>query len=190
MVDLQRCERRGTAIMGYTGIDDLAGTIRRCRNQDVKAMETVYNGYQSSIYNIALRFFGDHGIAEDIMQEVFIKVFGRLHKLHAVDAFQSWLHRIAVNTCINHHQKIKRSREVPMETLVEQPASDNPPRMLTWDLVRAVHILPPKQKMVFILHDIQGFTHSEIAEMMNWSVGTCKSQLFKARVKLQNFLKE
>ena len=170
--------------------DFLFDVIRRCQDGDMEAMETVYTGYKSSIFNVAYRFSGSRASAEDLMQEIFIKVFTQINKLRSLEAFNSWFYRIATHTCISFTRKRGRLSEIPNEKIEETPSPNNDMTAIKQDLEQAINILPPKQKMVFILHDVQGFTHMEIAKIMKLRQGTCKSQLFKARMKLREYLME
>ena len=170
--------------------DFLFDVIRRCQDGDNEAMETVYTHYKFSIFNLAYRFAGNRTSAEDLQQEIFIKIFTQINKLRSLEAFNSWLYRIATNTCISFIRKRGRMNEVPTEEIEKVPIPNNNKISVKQDLEKAIKTLPSKQKMVFILHDVQGFTHMEIAKIMRLRQGTSKSQLFKARMKLRNYLKE
>ena len=123
------------------------------------------------------------------MQEVFIQAFLKIDKLRSALAFKSWLYRIAVNTCLSYARKNKNShQQIPIEDISDTCSSDSASVTLSIQLQQAMDRLPPKQKIVFILHDIEGFNHLEIARQMKLRVGTCKSQLFKARLKLRQYL--
>ena len=168
----------------------LIDVVRRCQNGDTKAMETVYRGYKSSLFSLAYRFGRDNGSAEDLLQEIFIKVFSKIKKLRSPEDFKSWIYRIAINTCISFTRKKGVSKEVSLNHVEEVYGHEDDSLLVRKDLERAVYRLPPKQKSVFLLHDVQGFTHAEIAGIMKSSEGTIKSQLFKARMKLRGYLGE
>lgn len=171
--------------------DSIVGLVNRCQDGDTDAMERIYIAYKSSLLNLAYRFTGDSSMAEDLFQEIFIKIFINIKKLRSPGAFNSWLYRIAVNTCMSYTRKKGKAREVPLkENEIEKPGdSENSGSQVRHQLARAVKELPPRQKAVFLLHDVEGFTHSEIAGIMRSSEGTAKSQLFKARMKIRNFLR-
>jgi len=176
------------AHIDFSNKESLIDVIRRCQDGDTKAMETVYRGYKSSLFNLAYRFSHDNGSAEDLLQEIFIKVFSMIKKLRSPEDFKSWMYRIAINTCISFTRKKGVSKEVSLNHLEEVYSHEGDSLLVRKYLERAVYHLPPKQKSVFLLHDVQGFTHAEIAGIMKSSEGTIKSQLFKARMKLREYL--
>jgi len=168
----------------------LFDVVNRCQGGDAKAMETVYTHYKSSLFNLAYRFSKNHASAEDLLQEIFIKIFTQIDKLRSPEALKSWLYRIAVNTCVSHTRKKAQSKEISLDDVNEMDGSKEDPSFLGKSLERAITFLPPKQKAIFLLHDVQGFTHDEIAGIMKLRQGTSKSQLFKARMKLRELLTE
>lgn len=168
----------------------LLDVVNRCQDGDIKAMETVYTHYKSSLFNLAYRFSKNHASAEDLLQEIFIKIFTQIKKLRSPEALKSWLYRIAVNTCISHTRERAKTKEVSIDDINEMDEPKDNPSFLGKRLERTVTFLPPKQKAIFLLHDVQGFTHEEIASIMKLTKGTSKSQLFKARMKLRELLTE
>jgi len=161
--------------------------LRRHQN-DKNAMEEIYLAYRRPLFNLAYRFTHAVSEAEDLLQEIFIKIFKSLRRIRSYKAFDAWVYRVAVNTCISFTRKRRLDeREYSDETGYsgESNTDGNPIRI---QLKEAIDRLPPKQKAVFILHDVQGFSHREAAEVMKWSEGTSKSQLFKARMKLREAL--
>ena len=171
--------------------DSIIDLVNRCQDGDTDAMERVYIAYKSSLLSLAYRFTGDSSLAEDLFQEIFIKIFINIKKLRSPEAFNSWLYRIAVNTCMSYARKKGKTREVPLkEKELENPGdSENSGSQVRQQIAQAVRELPPRQKTVFLLHDVEGFTHNEIAGIMKSSEGTAKSQLFKARMKIRNLLR-
>ena len=170
--------------------DFLSETVKQCQEGDAGAMEKVYIAYKSSIFKLTYRFTGDSSLAEDLLQDIFIKIFTSIKKLRSPDAFNSWLYRIAVNTCMSFARKKKRIKEVPLLKEIEDADFiEDGENHVRQQIVQAMDILPPKQKIVFQLHDVQGFTSAEIARIMRSSEGTAKSQLFKARMKIRNFIR-
>ena len=153
-------------------------------------MEEIYNDYKSSIFNLTYRYARDLPSAEDLLQDIFIKIFTRISKLRSLEAFNAWVYRTAINACISYTRKSGRGKHIPLNE-IEKPDEDEADNIhIRMDMEKAVGILPPKQKAVFLLHDVQGFTHGEIAQTMKWSEGTSKSQLFKARMKIRKHLKD
>lgn len=133
--------------------------------------------------------------AEDMTQEVFVQVYRKIGSFRGEAAFTTWLHRLTVNQILMHFRK----RSVRMETMMEegdvgktiQSRTDGPRLMPVVDriaLEQAILKLPPGYRRVFILHDIEGFGHEEVARILDCSQGTSKSQLHKARLKLRKIL--
>lgn len=178
--------------IGYRNFKDrdfLFDVVRRCQDGDTEAMENVYIAYKSPLLRLAYRFTKDYLLAEDLIQDIFIKIFTNIKKLRFPETFNSWLYRIAINTCISSARKMKRTKEVPLKEAEDTGHSEDVENQLRQQLEQAINVLPPKQKIIFQLHDVEGFTHNEIAKIMRCSGGTAKSQLFKARIKIRNFLR-
>ncbi|MCK4932615.1 MAG: sigma-70 family RNA polymerase sigma factor [Candidatus Aminicenantes bacterium] len=175
--------------------DLLLEWLERSRTGDTLAMGAIYDHFKSSLYGLAFRYTRNHAVAEDLLQDIFVKVFSNLHTLDNDNTFVGWLYRVAVNTCLSHLRTHKRvfQKEVPFEKVEEymtQKSSHRPEDMMNKTLDDAIQGLSPRLKSVFMLHDIQGFKHGEIAQIMDCSVGTSKSQLFKARMKIRKLLEK
>lgn len=172
---------------------ELKRLVQKCREGDSRAMETLYENFKASIFNLALRYTYNYTAAEDVIQDVFIKVFTNLHTLDDDKAFVGWLYRITVNMCFSYlrsHKKF-RHRTIPLEDIQGVYADSGPretERAENRFLEESIQILPPRLKSVFLLHDVQGFKHLEVAQILGCSVGTSKSQLFKARKKIRKYL--
>jgi len=187
------------AIMGEKNQSNKAGfnreipindLIERCRTGDMLAMEAIYHRYKVPIFNMAYRFSFDPTVAEDLSQEIFLKVYVRLRSLRHKEAFSTWLYRIAVNTCISYLRKRKMQRQklIPLSNVewkTKGRAENADSEMIKYQLSEAIRKLSEKLRSVFLLHDVQGFKHKEIAQILGCSVGTSKSQLFKARMKIR-----
>lgn len=168
--------------------------IRRGRDGDIQAFEAIYRRFKIPLFNIAFRHTYDRQVSEDLLQDVFIKVFTHFREVREEKTFVGWLYRIAVNTCYSYLRQ-KRSEAQKTTSLSEVEAGigetvSERDIALKKSLDDAIKGLPGKLKAVFLLHDVQGFKHEEIAGMMSWSVGTSKSQLFKARMKVRQFLEK
>jgi len=175
------------------GAEKLAELVRRGREGDEEALETIFRNFRLPLFNLALRYTYNAAVAEDLLQDVFLKVFTHLKDLDKEGAFVGWIYRITITTCLTYLRSHKHLK-VKMVALgdVETKLSGGEPRgekMLAQSIEEALQPLPPRLKSVFLLHDVQGFKHREIAEIMGCSEGTCKSQLFKARVKIRRHLK-
>lgn len=172
---------------------DLVNLVRKSREGDLQAMGILYEHFKTSLFSLAIRYTYNFAAAEDVIQDVFVKVFTNLHTLDEDKAFVGWLYRIAVNTCLSHlrrHKKV-RQKTVSLEDIYGVVADQEPTAMEKAEkklLEDCIQKLPPRLKSVFLLHDVQGFKHQEIAHILGCSVGTSKSQLFKARKKLRKYL--
>ena len=182
-------------LMDQFSDDILVDLVSRTREGEVQAMEMLYGHFKSSLLSLAFRYTYDYAAAEDLLQDIFIKVFTHLHTLDDERAFVGWLYRVAVNTCLSYlrtHKKLLR-KTVPLEEVegvLGDTSSLGAEREANKPLEEAIQNLPTKLKSVFLLHDIQGFKHGEIAQILGCSVGTSKSQLFKARMKIRKYLEE
>jgi RNA polymerase sigma-70 factor (ECF subfamily) len=147
-----------------------------------------------------MRMVGDFGLAEDLTQDAFLMAFRRINSFRGDSAFSTWLHRIAVNTVLMHlRQKSSRGGTQPSLddlTTEGEPSGEvfgKEDLRLTraidrLSLVHAIEQLPPGYRMIFVLHDIEGYDHAEIAGLLGCSVGNTKSQLHKARLRLRKVL--
>ena len=167
--------------------------VKRIRQGDSQAMEAVYQQLKSSYFGMAYRYTFNTAAAEDILQDIFIKIFTNIKKLDKDEAFMGWAYRIAVNTCLSYLRSNKSilNKTVPFDeadALFNQGDDTKHEKMLHQPLDEAMRGLSSKLKSVFMLHDMQGFKHEEIAQILGCSVGTSKSQLFKARMKIRKHL--
>lgn len=167
--------------------------IRLSRDGDLQAMGSLYEHFKASLFSLALRYTCNFAAAEDVIQDVFVKVFTNLHTLDEDKAFVGWLYRITVNTCLSYlrsHKKL-RQKTIPLDDVEGMVADSEPSATQKAEnkiLEQTIQKLPPRLKSVFLLHDVQGFKHQEIAHILGCSVGTSKSQLFKARKKMRKLL--
>ena len=172
----------------------LSSLIRRGKEGDNQAMEEIYERYKSSFFNLAYRYTYDRVSAEDLLQDIFIKIFTHLQDVHKEETFVAWMYRIAVNSCYSYlrSKKSRDNRLVALSSIEgrkEEAVYDSHEASLRGPLDEAVQLLPEKLRAVFLLHDVQGYKHGEIARMLDIEIGTSKSQLFKARLKIREFLK-
>jgi RNA polymerase sigma-70 factor (ECF subfamily) len=162
---------------------------------DMGAFEQLYERHNRRVYSLCLRMTQNASEAEDLAQEVFIQLFRKIGSFRGESAFTTWLHRLTVNQVLMHFRK----RSVKLEQTTEEgetpvqivQGTENPNSMRVVDRIaldKAIEQLPPGYKMVFTLHDIEGHEHEEISRMLGCSVGTSKSQLHKARMKLRGLL--
>lgn len=154
------------------------------REGDESAFRRLYEGNVGRVYALCLRLEGDRGRAEELTQDVFVRAWDRLATFRGESAFSTWLHRLAVNTVLGdrrsawrrgrHEQAHPAPEELPVAAL-EAPAG------LALDLEQVIAALPAGARTVLVLHDVEGYQHEEIASLTGISVGTSKSQLFRAR---------
>ena len=170
---------------------DDATNVRLAREGDVGAFEALYRSHRGRVYGLCLRMAGNPTLAEDLAQEVFIRAWQKLATFRGESAFSSWLHRLAVNVVLSR-QRSRRRREARIVAVEDPEAHDRPRAQETpgaaVDLERLVGSLPPGARRVFILHDVEGFSHVEIAEMTGIAVGTSKAHLHRARMLLRGAL--
>ena len=164
---------------------------------DMSAFEELYKRHNRRVYSLCLRMTQNVAEAEDLAQEAFIQLFRKIGSFRGDSAFTTWLHRLTVNQVLMHFRK----RSVKLERTTEEGdipvqvvrGTEDPNKMPVVDrisLERALKELPPGYRSVFVLHDIEGHEHAEIANILGVSVGTSKSQLHKARMKLRRLLKK
>jgi RNA polymerase sigma-70 factor, ECF subfamily len=165
-------------------------------NGDMAAFETLYERHHRRVYSLCLRMLANPTEAEDLAQEVFVQLFRKVGSFRGESAFTTWLHRMTVNQVLMHFRKrgvrLEQTTEEGDElTDVVQAGTERPQAMPVVDRIAldaAIAQLPPGYRSAFVLHDIEGYEHEEVARMLGCSVGTSKSQLHKARMKLRGLL--
>ena len=157
---------------------------------DAHAFERLYRGHIGRIVSLARRMLSEDE-ADEAAQDVFVRAWSRLASFRGDSQFSTWLHRIAVNAVLQKRRGDKR-RELRVETRDAEQLAEAPAVRVTMaermDLERAVAALPEGARAVFLLHDVQGYKHHEIADMMGLAVGTTKAQLHRARRLLREAL--
>jgi RNA polymerase sigma-70 factor (ECF subfamily) len=179
-----------------------AEAIQRARNGDREVFEYLYRLHSRRVYAVCLRMVGNTAEAEDLTQETFLLLLRKIHTFRGESAFSTWLHRLAVNLVLMRLRK-KSPPIVSIEAAsdpddeIASPSIDiGAPDLLLEgsidriNLERCLKRLPAGYRAIFVLHDIQGYQHNEIAEIMGRSVGVSKSQLHKARTRLRELLHE
>lgn len=191
---IEQSEVRKSAKMDVTSMSDYELTQASAKGNMI-AFEEVYNRHHRRVYAICLRMLKNANEAEDLTQDVFIQLHRKIGSFRGDSAFTTWLHRLTVNQVLMHFRK----RTVKFEKTTEEGetpeqivlGSEKPNKMPVVDkiaLENAIKQLPTGYKNVFVLHDIEGFEHEEVARILGCSVGTSKSQLHKARLKLRKLL--
>ncbi|MGA2376155.1 MAG: sigma-70 family RNA polymerase sigma factor [Candidatus Sulfotelmatobacter sp.] len=177
-----------------------ADLIERAKRGDAEAFQALYDKHKRRVYSLCLRMTANTAEAEDLAQEAFLQLFRKIATFRGESAFSTWLHRLSVNVVLMHLRK-KSLPVVSLEETTQGTEEDSPKRDFGADdialagsidrmqLQRAVDNLPPGYRTIFVLHDIEGFEHNEIARIAGCSIGNSKSQLHKARMKLRDLLK-
>jgi RNA polymerase sigma-70 factor, ECF subfamily len=167
--------------------------VARCRAGDVDAFETLYRRHAARIYSLACRMAGSQEDGEDLVQEIFLQAHRKLGSFKGDSSIGTWLYRLAVNHCLD----FVRSRQAKMNKLTEtldaessfEPTARRDMPIARLDLERAIERLPEGCREAFVLHDVEGFDHKEVAGLLGIAEGTSKSQVFKARMKLRGYLR-
>ena len=184
-----------SARQGPAGAADERALVERCRQGDLGAFEELYRTHAGRLYSVAFRLLGNTADAEDLLQEIFLAAHRKLDTFRGESALGTWLYRLATNLCLDH----LRSRTGRSNQLTD-PLDDEPgvfdtsvgslaDRTVTkMDLERALARLPEGCRAAFVLHDVEGLEHREVAEVLGIAEGTSKSQVHKARLKLRALL--
>jgi RNA polymerase sigma-70 factor (ECF subfamily) len=156
---------------------------------DGRAFERLYQRHVARIHSLARRMIGPD-LADEVTQDVFVRVWQKLGSFRGEAAFGTWLHRVAINVILGHRKQlgIRRERFVDGEKAMDQLSSNPKGAEATIDLEVAFETLPDGARQVLVLHDVEGYKHDEIAEIMGISAGTSKSQLHRARMILRRYL--
>lgn len=174
--------------------------LKRAREGDPEAFASLFQAYKARIYSVCLRMTNNPAEAEDLTQEAFLQAFRKVTNFRGDSAFSTWLHRIAVNAVLMHFRK----RSLNQVSLDEPFSSNEDGAKMRYEcgtkdealtgcvdriaLARAMAELPPGYRTIFLLHEVEGYEHQEIAEMLSCSVGNSKSQLHKAKLRLRELL--
>jgi RNA polymerase sigma-70 factor (ECF subfamily) len=162
--------------------------IRRALAGDAAAERSLFEAHVDRIYRLAYRMTGDEVLAEDYTQETFLRAFDRLADFRGESRFSTWLHAVGVTVILNGLRKVKRirRRETELEDLPEAAAKAKP---IDWDLRltlhKAIDELTDDLRLVFVMHDIEGYKHEEIAQILGVPAGTSKTRLMRAREALR-----
>jgi len=176
-----------------------AELIEQAKQGDAQAFQALYAKHKRRVYSLCLRMTANTAEAEDLTQEAFLQLYRKIATFRGESAFSTWLHRLSVNVVLMQLRK----KSLPVVSLEEttQGEEDTPKKDFGAEdlalagsidrlqLQKAVDDLPPGYRTIFVLHDIEGYEHNEIATMVGCSIGNSKSQLHKARMKLRDLLK-
>jgi RNA polymerase sigma-70 factor (ECF subfamily) len=168
--------------------------VRRAKDGDVTAFEQLYRDNERRVFALCLRMSSNPSLAEEITQDVFVRAWRKLSSFRGDSAFSSWLHPIAVNTALSERRaRVRRTSRVfatdDLTPFEKAPETKQAGAEAGFDLEAAMRELPPGARAVFVLHDVEGYRHEEIARTMGIAVGTSKAQLHRARALLREALK-
>jgi RNA polymerase sigma-70 factor (ECF subfamily) len=177
------------------GAADERALVERCRQGDLGAFEELYRTHAGRLYSVAFRMLGNTADAEDLLREIFLAAHRKLDTFRGESALGTWLYRLATNLCLDHlRSRTGRSNQLTdplddepgvFDTSVGSLADRTVAKM---DLERALARLPEGCRAAFVLHDVEGLEHREVAEVLGIAEGTSKSQVHKARLKLRALL--
>ena len=187
--------RAATAIEYDTGVgaSDETRLIARVLAGDRRAGRELYDAHAPRVYRLVYRLCGDEDLAQEFTQEAFIRAFDRLDRFRGESALSTWLHRIAVTVTSNGMRKVRRLRERETEIDPDFPAGGSAGSQggepdLRARMTEAIEALPEIYRTTLVMHDIEGYTHTEIARILEVPEGTCKSRLSVARAQLRRAL--
>jgi RNA polymerase sigma-70 factor (ECF subfamily) len=174
--------------------------LTRAQNGDHQAFAQIYSLHKRRIYSLCLRMVGNTAEAEDLTQEAFLQLHRKIATFRGDSAFSTWMHRLAINVVLMHLRR-KGLALISLDEAMDPAPEEGPGRSFgspdlnltgaidRLALERAVTDLPAGYRLIFVLHDIEGYEHNEIASMLDCSIGNSKSQLHKARLKLRDTLR-
>lgn len=176
---------------GSAPLDEPDRLVERAQNGDREAFEQIYRREVGRIHALCWRLTGDADLAEELTQEAFIRAWRKLHLFSGRSALSTWLHRLTVNVVMADHRvhSRRRRRQLPLDQVdLERHVDRRAANEVALDLERAIATLPPRARSIFVLHDVEGYKHAEIAELAGMAVGTSKAHLHRARELLRKEL--
>lgn len=160
------------------GIEQL---IEKCQKQDIKAQEQLYKLYAAKLFSVCLKYSGSYEEAEDNLQDAFVTIFKKIAQYKNNGSFEGWLKRITINTALQKYRK-QKVFEIVKEEHLENPEVEIDDENISIDfLLKIIQQLPNRYRLVFNLYALDGYSHKEIAEFLNITQGTSKSNLARAR---------
>lgn len=167
----------------------LTKLFSRCKKQDRQAQEELYNRFAAKFFTICLKYSNSYEEAKDNLQDGFVKIFENLDQFRGDGTFEGWMTRIMINTAIKKYRKNASVFLSIKEDLAEEPEVEiEENQFSTDDLIKMIQELPDRYRLVFNLYVMEEHSHQEIAEMLNISIGTSKSNLSRARMKLKEMI--
>ncbi len=162
--------------------------IKRCKKKNAKAQEQLYRLYCSKLFSICLKYSSDYSSAEDTLQDAFITIFDKINQYKNTGSFEGWIKRVTINTALQKYRK-QKVFEIVNEEQIEDIAVEISEEEISLDyLLSIIQQLPDRYRLVFNLYVLDGYSHKEVAEMLEISIGTSKSNLARARYILKEKL--
>ncbi len=165
---------------------ELDQLIKKCKKKNVKAQEQLYKLYSSKLFSICLKYANDYSSAEDTLQDAFITIFDKINQYKNQGSFEGWVKRITINTALQKFRKQKVFDIINEEQIEEVDVVIDEEDISLDYLLKIIQQLPDRYRLVFNLYVLDGYSHKEVAEMLEISIGTSKSNLARAR----NILKQ
>ena len=176
---------------------DLVKTGQITGSGRTQPFEEIFKLHHRRVYSLCLRMIGNSAEAEDLTQDVFVQVFRKLGSFRGESAFTTWLHRLTVNQVLMHFRKkhvrneqLTEDGEMPVDIVIDRNRLNRSPVLDRVALDEAIVRLPRGYRIVFVLHDVEGLDHNEIASLLGCSIGTSKSQLHRARMRMRVLLRQ
>jgi RNA polymerase sigma-70 factor (ECF subfamily) len=176
---------------------DLEKTAQITGSGRTQPFEEIFQLHHRRVYSLCLRMIGNSAEAEDLTQDVFVQVFRKLGSFRGESAFTTWLHRLTVNQVLMHFRKnhVRKEQltgdgEMPVDIMIDRNRLNRSPVLDRVALDEAIGRLPRGYRIVFVLHDVEGLDHNEIAPLLGCSIGTSKSQLHRARMRMRVLLRQ
>ncbi|MCX8210334.1 MAG: RNA polymerase sigma-70 factor (ECF subfamily) [Neolewinella sp.] len=162
--------------------------VEACRQQDRRAQKELYDRYSRAMYTACYRICSDFDLANDALQEGFLKVFQKIHTYRGESTIGAWMKVVIVRTALNKLRRHKVTQELPLD-FADEEADWGTNSLDIEYLEKAINRLPDGYRSVFVLIEVEGYKHQEVADLLDITVGTSKSQLFYAKKKLRGFLR-
>src|SRR5258707_1954855 len=192
-----RTLRRRVIPKTATSVTEVVKVEKNAQSHQTQSFEEVFRLHHRKVCSICLRMTGNPAEAEDLTQDVFVLVFRKLASFRGERAFTTWLYRLTVNQVLMHFRKshvrkeqLTEDGEMPAGIMFARNRINRSPVLDRLALDEAIVQLPHGYRMVFVLHDVEGLEHSEIASLLGCSIGTSKSQLHRARMRMRLLLKQ
>ena len=172
---------------------ELVEIVERCKKNDRKAQKLIYESYYNRYFTLCLRYLNSHELASESVNELFYKVFTKINDLKDLSLFEGWMKKVCINICLNQIKKQKKHAHADIEDysnhlFVDHVKNDALSTLSMKELLSMVQSLPPQMRNVFNLYIVDGYKHSDIADMLNISEGASKYHLHQAKLKLQKVI--